>query len=569
MIFSSHPRMLPSGALRAPRKHLESNWHLIAVVLAFYVVTLFSTIGVAGAADAYVVATMPEPRSGSAVVWAGTKAFILGGNNSLTNFDSILEFDPTTGAVAYVPETLSIGVSQLSAIWDGNDTYTFAGKRFQVADCPGCQSITDIQRFSPNSPSTSSIVAQMPSLRHGTAAAWDGRFAYIFGGITGTSGGHLDEIVRFEPATLAVVTMPGRLSHPRNLAPAVWTPYGIYLFGGYRLCDNQQPCDDIERYDPTTDTVTLLTTRLPQPLQGASAVWSGRFIYIFGGEGSDQILQFDPTDESITILDDRLPAELYFSAAFWDGRSAYIVGGSTASAPSAQILRYDPPAVTVFCSDDIGTRDSQIFSFDLETGAASTIGPVQPLADLETLILEPTTGQLYGITAETGELWTVDKSTGDRTLVCTIPTVRKFREIAGSSLHPTTGELWAYQWNKGLVTIDLASCELTKRWHHAPAPGVARKWSGIAWKGDASALYGSRRSDLYLWDPETETVTLVCSNLPYKTDGLEYSPDGALLGSSNSKIYEIDPESCEVTEIFDFPDREDIEALAFEVPAGQ
>lgn len=302
----------------------------------------------AHAADAVVVATMPEARSGAAVVWTGSKAYIFGGTDGLTNFTSILEFDPATAVVARTPDNLPIGVHQFSAVWTGSSAYTFGGARFQVADCGGCESVAAIQEYSPDAQPTSAVVAQLPSLRHAAPAIWDGNHAFMFGGITGMAGGHLDEIIRFDPATLSVTTMSAHLSHPRDGFPAVLTPYGAYLFGGYRQCSGDTSCDDIEKYDPSTDTVTLLSTKLPQRLSFASAVWSGRFIYIFGGglePGpllADQILRFDPTDESITVLPDRLPAPWSAGDAFWDGHSAYIVGGSTAGGPSNQILRYDP-----------------------------------------------------------------------------------------------------------------------------------------------------------------------------------------------------------------------------------
>lgn len=260
----------------------------------------------AHAEDAVVVATMPGARDAPALAWTGSRVYILGGTNGLTNLDTILEFDPATEVVAAAPGALPIGAYGFPAVWDGSHTYTFGGARMQVADCPGCQSIANISKYSPSGQPPSSSVAQMPSLRHASSAVWDGRYAFIFGGITGTAGGHLDEIVRFDPGTLSVSIIAPRLSHARSYSPAVLTPQGVYIFGGYRDCGGSF-CDDIDRFDPATETLVPISTRLPQPLGYASAVWSGRFVYIFGGNNgissfSDQILRFDPVDETFMVL---------------------------------------------------------------------------------------------------------------------------------------------------------------------------------------------------------------------------------------------------------------------------
>lgn len=237
------------------------------------------------------------------------------------------------------------------------------------------------------------------------------------------------------------------------------------------------------------------------------------------------------------------------------------------------VVRALASSATAWAADDRDNRDTQVFNFDLEAGDLSLAGPVHPLADLETLAFDATAETLFGITAETGELWEIDRTTGALSAVCTVPSVRKFREIASSSFHPISGELWAYQWNRGLVTIDLETCELTRPWNHPHAAGTIRKWDGIAWKADGSALYASQRTDLIVWDPALQTATVVCSNLPDKTEGLEYAPDGRLLGTSGSKIYEVEPSTCTVTELHDLPGREDIESLTFDTtpeaaPAG-
>jgi hypothetical protein len=59
--------------------------------------------------------------------------------------------------------------------------------------------------------------------------------------------------------------------------------------------------DEILRYDPAKDQVTLMAARLPTERYGASAVWAGPDAYVFGGwsglhQGPQrEIVRYDPT----------------------------------------------------------------------------------------------------------------------------------------------------------------------------------------------------------------------------------------------------------------------------------
>lgn len=227
--------------------------------------------------------------------------------------------------------------------------------------------------------------ARLPAPRAYTSAVWDGHYAYIFGGASyydGSSppGGGFgpasspnwasDQIERYDPMTDTLQVMHAHL--PSQLADmvAVWDGARYaYLLGGLGHVDGGKgshqgdtsigtddsslcsaSTDAIMRYEPATDTLTLLSTRMPEPRARASGVWDGQAVYVFGGMNSeydtgagctmnahwqwdpkpamDDILRFDPAAGTVTILQTTLPTTLIATSATWDGTTARILGGA-------------------------------------------------------------------------------------------------------------------------------------------------------------------------------------------------------------------------------------------------
>lgn len=130
---------------------------------------------------------------------------------------------------------------------------------------------------------------------------------------------------------------------------AVSTGNAVYLIGGTR---NGVFTDRIERFDPSTGTFYGEAARLPGARLGASAVWTGSEILIFGGEtpGGDDyndILRFNPSNGTLW-RGANLTSPRSFAPAIFDGRYAYIFGGHSAlHGNPTDILRYDPETDTV------------------------------------------------------------------------------------------------------------------------------------------------------------------------------------------------------------------------------
>lgn len=262
-----------------------------------------------------------------------------------------------------------------SAIWDGSNAYIFGGYDGSNYD--------DIVRFNP----TTGVVTLMedvdssiklPTARYWTSAIWDGSNAYIFGG--GSSGGKLDDIVRFNPSTGVVTLMENidssiKLPTPRSLTSAIWDGSNAYIFGGDGPSGK---LDDIVRFNPSTGVVTLMetirpTTKLPSGRQSMPAVWDGSNAYIFGGEDGgdfvDEIVQFNPATGTVTVMTDTLPTEMGDNSAVWG--SAYIFGGYNNTVSELDsIVKYDPPDLTVI----VGGHFAPVNRFTVLTPYLAIVG---------------------------------------------------------------------------------------------------------------------------------------------------------------------------------------------------
>ena len=120
----------------------------------------------------------------------------------------------------------------------------------------------------------------------------------------------------------------------------------IYIFGGRDFDDFY---DSILRFDPKTEEITTMKAKLPEPTVGAAAVWTGEYIYFFGGSWGgilpkkyDRILRYDPEKDNITTMNSTLTYGRSGLAATFDGESIYVIGGSDGKQFSRDVFKYFP-----------------------------------------------------------------------------------------------------------------------------------------------------------------------------------------------------------------------------------
>jgi Ca2+-binding RTX toxin-like protein len=190
------------------------------------------------------------------------------------------------------------------------------------------------------------VLARLPSARTQSASIWDGNNAYVFGG--SDASGPMNQILKYNPASDSVSVMSAVLPYPAVDLCAVWSGQYAYIFGG--AIYSPPFTHMIARYDPSSDSMTLISNTFS--LYSMSAVWAGNCAYLFGGYDGyayyDSILKFDPTSNQVTTMSARLPTPSKWSSAVWTGNYAYVFGGNQYyDTPTNQILRYDPTTDTI------------------------------------------------------------------------------------------------------------------------------------------------------------------------------------------------------------------------------
>lgn len=219
---------------------------------------------------------------------------------------------------AYHGGELPYGANRTSAVFDGIYAYVFGGTQRQ-----------GIVKIDTRDRAVELARVELPAPRALTSAVWAGRYAYIFGGDDGPlqRGNTSDDIVRYDPASDTVRTMEAKLPEALAATSAVWTGEYVYLFGGYNY--RNQARGKIYRYDPATDTIAEMGATLSQARWGSSAAWDGRYAYVFGGRGwtamYDQIDRYDPEEDTVTRSTTKMP--YYLTSAVWDGHNVLLFGG--------------------------------------------------------------------------------------------------------------------------------------------------------------------------------------------------------------------------------------------------
>jgi len=195
----------------------------------------------------------------------------------------------------------------------------------------------------------------LPDQQMDPGVAWTGQFAYAFGGWNGWNRNA--QIVKYDPATDTVTLMGRQLPVARDGVAAAWVSPYAYVFGGH---DGTSRTDTILRYNPGADTLIAMTARLPAPADHVAAVTVGSSIYLFGGYtdngGSNQILRYTPSTDTLTTLSATLAAARSEFPAVYTGTYVYLPGGQ----------------------DQFGTRRDDIQRFDPATGTLTVLSTKLP-----------------------------------------------------------------------------------------------------------------------------------------------------------------------------------------------
>lgn len=218
----------------------------------------------------------------------------------------------------------------------------------------------------------------------------------------------------------------------------------------------------------------------------------------------------------------------------------------------------------VYAVHDEGVNHSQLFTYDLDQGVISKLGPLYSHRDIEGMDINPKTYRIYASTGRrNSQLYLVDGHTGNLTPIGLIG----FDHVTALSFNHD-GTLWGWS-NKGLITIDIQTGQGTLVFE-SDLPV-----EGIAWDAQYSTVlhltsYSLQDKSSTLWQYRTYNNTFVkqCSGLPGEIESLEGTDNHQLVfgvhGDNNLRLYAYDTRLCEVIDnaklITSF---NDVEAIAW------
>jgi N-acetylneuraminic acid mutarotase len=291
----------------------------------------------------------PSARAGVSFVWTGARLLAWDGDG---NGDGA-RYNPSTDtwtpiSTVGAPEPRSFA----PAVWTGTEMLVWGGFRYQ--NTPPYELRTG-GRYNASTDTWSSITTNgAPSERALNTAVWGGGRMIVWGGAQFFSGLFGSTQIRYTPGggrydpvtdNWAGVTTNGA-PEPRDGHTAVWTGSRMNIFGG----GSTGIFDDGWRYNVTNNTWAATSTAPgtgeSSERKGATAIWTGSELIVWGGENSGLNFRsggrYDPVLDSWTKT--RLagaPSGRINHTAVWSGTEMIVWGGVDES-ETATGARYNP-----------------------------------------------------------------------------------------------------------------------------------------------------------------------------------------------------------------------------------
>ncbi len=298
----------------------------------------------------------PSPRGNASFVWTGARLIVWGGDDypnesqTTTFFGDGAKYNPATDNWTAISATGAPDPrSRAAAVWTGSEMLVWGGL---TSDIFGNFRIRSGGRYNSSADTWSPMaVSGAPAARSDHTAVWGGNRMIVWGGFSGCFGLSCFYLVsggRYDPATdsWSATTLSGAPS-ARYHHTAVWTGSRMIVFGGQ---DDMNYFADASRYDVTNNTWAATSATLvgsePSERQGATAVWTGAEVILWGGEYQGTDLRtggrYDPVINNwIATPLTGAPSGRMNHTAVWTGVEMIIWGGVDESETSAG-ARFNP-----------------------------------------------------------------------------------------------------------------------------------------------------------------------------------------------------------------------------------
>lgn len=525
-------------------------------------------------------ATLPgSGREGACAVWdpATARAYVFGGFTGTSYLNQIARYTPSTNSVTTMSTTLPAGLAFHACFWDG------AGNAYLLGGAADGGPTNQILRYTPATGALSTMGATLPTTLHYITAVWDGSGnAYIAGGYV--PGGVTNQILRYTPATNTVTVTSATLPTARTEVSMVWAGGGtVYIFGGWSVSPSPTFHNEVLRYTPATNSVTLsdATFASSAGLRQSTAVWdaANSKAYVFGGISSgftysSDIVRFSldggsggctPAD-ALTVQSSTLPTIMSTSSAVWTGSHVYMFGGrDTGSVPLGSIVRYTPStgAVTtmgatlpwarwgtsavwtgqyayIFGGYD-GGYTNQIVRYDPASDVATTMAATLPTGRFATAATwDGTNAYIFGGNDGSVSMSSIVKytpSTGAvSTLSATLPSGVHYLSAAsdGNNAYIFGGRNAAGTPVATISRFSPATATLTVMSATLP---TARSATAAAWNGNEFAVFGGGTNQVVKYAPSTNVVTTSSATLSSARGGMSAVADGTTVYAFSGDVF--------------------------------
>jgi hypothetical protein len=222
-----------------------------------------------------------------------------------------------------------------------------------------------------------------------------------------------------------------------------------------------------------------------------------------------------------------------------------------------------PADCRLYGVQDQGLNDSIFFAINPQTGEITQLGEICKGCDIEAMAIHRETNIIYVASGNntsnvhpSGHLYQLDAKTGELISIG----ATGFNEIGGLAFD-SEGVLWAWAKGDGLARLDIQTAQGTLI---LPSEALLED---LASSRDGKRLYGSLQVELWSYEPDTDALTLKCSNLGLETEALEMLLDGKLLlGRHQDKtlqLHALDIPTCAMIASRNIPiPHNDVEGMA-------
>ena len=337
--------------------------------------------------------TLPTAASGIGTAAVGTKIYLFGGYSSNTGrLNTIQVFDTTNNTISTLSTTLPTATEYMETAAVGTKIYLFGGYSSMTGN------LDTIQVFDTTNNTISTLSTKLPNAADGMGIAAVGTKIYLFGGHyfnSSNSSVYLNTIQVFDTTNNTLSTLPTTLPTPTTDMGAAAVGTKIYLFGGENWSgSNHYRFNTIRVFDTTNNTISTLSTTLPEKTSSMGIAAVGTRIYLFGGyyfnssnstATLNTIQVFDTTDNTIltplATLSNTTTESVIHTATV--GTNIYLFGVDKGSYDTIQLFDTVNSTISTFATTSltaasgigtaaVGTK-IYLFGGDSNTASLNTI----------------------------------------------------------------------------------------------------------------------------------------------------------------------------------------------------